>query len=104
MTTATSASPDPPILVTGATGNQGGATARRLLAGGRPVRALVRDSAAPAAAALAAAGAELVRGDLDNLASLAQALDGAAAVFGVPPVAFGPAGRKPLSKRPAAGR
>jgi hypothetical protein len=29
MTTATSASPDFPILVTGATGKQGGATARR---------------------------------------------------------------------------
>jgi uncharacterized protein YbjT (DUF2867 family) len=91
MTTAP-ARPDSPILVTGATGNQGGATARRLLAGGWPVRALVRDPAAPAAAALAAAGAELARGDFDDSASLPAALDGAAAVFGVPPVAFGPAG------------
>ncbi len=85
--------PDPrPVLVTGATGKQGGATARRLLAKGRPVRALVRDTTTPAAAALAAAGAELARGDFDDPASLPPALDGAAAVFAIPPVAFGPAG------------
>ncbi|MBE1586556.1 NmrA family NAD(P)-binding protein [Nonomuraea angiospora] len=92
MTTATPAGADAPILITGATGKQGGATARRLLAGGRKVRALVRDPAAPAAAELAAAGAQLVRGDFDDPASLPPALDGAAAVFGVPPVAYGPAG------------
>jgi uncharacterized protein YbjT (DUF2867 family) len=81
-----------PILVTGATGKQGGATARRLLAGGWPVRALVRDPAAPAATALAAAGAQLALGDFDDPASLPAALDGITAVFGIPPVAFGPAG------------
>lgn len=80
------------IVVTGATGRQGGATARRLLAAGRPVRALVRDTDAPAAGALARAGAELVRGDLDDPSSLPAALAGAAALFAVPPVAFGPAG------------
>jgi uncharacterized protein YbjT (DUF2867 family) len=83
---------DSPILVTGATGKQGGATARRLLAGGRAVRALVRDTTTTAAAALAAAGAQLVRGDFDDPTSLPAALDGAAAVFAVPPMAFGPAG------------
>jgi uncharacterized protein YbjT (DUF2867 family) len=92
MTTETSARSDSPILVTGATGKQGGATARRLLADGRPVRVLVRDPAAPAAAALAAAGAELVRGDFDDPASLPPALDGVGAVFGIPPVAISPAG------------
>ncbi|WP_433473684.1 NmrA family NAD(P)-binding protein [Spirillospora sp. CA-142024] len=92
MTSAKPADPESPILVTGATGKQGGATARRLLAGGRQVRALVRDLKAPAAAELAAAGAQLVRGDFDDPASLPPALDGAAAVFGIPPVAFGPAG------------
>jgi uncharacterized protein YbjT (DUF2867 family) len=89
MSTATSARSESPILVTGATGKQGGATARRLLADGRPVRALVRDPAAPAAAELAAAGAELVCGDFDDLASLPPALDGVGAVFGIPPVAIG---------------
>jgi uncharacterized protein YbjT (DUF2867 family) len=92
MTTVIPASLEYPILVTGATGKQGGATARRLLAEGRPVRALVRDPSAPAATALAAAGARLARGDFDDPASLPPALDGVAAVFGVPPVAFGPAG------------
>ncbi|MFC7388059.1 NmrA family NAD(P)-binding protein [Sphaerisporangium rhizosphaerae] len=92
MTTAAPAGIDAPILVTGATGKQGGATARLLLARGRQVRALVRDVNAPAATALAAAGARLVGGDFDDPASLPPALDGVAAVFGVPPVAYGPAG------------
>ncbi|MEW1773601.1 NmrA/HSCARG family protein [Streptomyces sp. NPDC086777] len=80
------------VVVTGATGRQGGATARRLLAAGRPVRALVRATTAPAAKALETAGAELVRGDFDDPSSLPAALEGAAALFAVPPVAFGPAG------------
>ncbi|WNI24977.1 NmrA family NAD(P)-binding protein [Streptomyces sp. ITFR-16] len=79
-------------VVTGATGRQGGATAHRLLAAGRPVRALVRDTAAPTARALVAAGAQLVRGDFDDASSLPAALEGAAALFAVPPVAFGPGG------------
>ncbi|MFJ8430989.1 NmrA family NAD(P)-binding protein [Kitasatospora sp. NPDC094019] len=80
------------VAVTGATGKQGGATARRLLAAGRPVRALVRDPAAPAAVALAEAGAELAVADLDRPASLGPALAGAGALFVVPPVAYGSAG------------
>ena len=71
------------ILVTGATGNQGGATARHLLADGWHVRALVRDATTPAAAALAAAGAELVRGDLDDRASTDAAVHGAYGVYSV---------------------
>ena len=71
------------ILVTGATGNQGGATARHLLAGGWHVRALVRDATTPAAAALAATGAELVRGDLDDRASIDAAVRGAHGLYSV---------------------
>src|SRR5882757_10449901 len=71
------------VLVTGATGNQGGATVRHLLAAGWRVRALVRDDRAPAATALAAAGAELVRGDLDDRASLDEAVRGAYGVYSV---------------------
>lgn len=52
-----------PVLVTGATGRQGGATARALLAAGVRVRALVRDPATDRAQAVAALGAELVTGD-----------------------------------------
>ncbi|MHA4819975.1 NmrA/HSCARG family protein [Streptomyces aculeolatus] len=74
-----------PILVTGATGRQGGATAYRLLAGGWPVRVLVRDPAAPAARKLAAAGAEARRGNLDDPGSLEAAMASAYGVFAVTP-------------------
>ncbi|NUS45513.1 MAG: NmrA family NAD(P)-binding protein, partial [Mycobacteriaceae bacterium] len=84
--------PNELILVTGATGKQGGATARALLADGRRVRALVRDPAAPAAEALAAAGAELAVGDFDAPDTLAPALKDASGIFLVPPAAFGPQG------------
>lgn len=80
------------ILVTGATGKQGGATARRLLADGIPVRTLVRDPHAPAARALAELGAELTVGDFDTPDTIAAAVRGVRAVFGVPPAAFGPDG------------
>jgi len=74
---------DKTVLVTGATGNQGGATARHLLADGWRVRALVRDETAPAAVGLAAAGAELVRGDLDDRASIDAAARGAYGIYSV---------------------
>jgi uncharacterized protein YbjT (DUF2867 family) len=70
-------------LVTGATGAQGGATARALLAAGRKVRILTRDPASGAAKDLAAQGAEVVRGDLEDAASLRQSLHGAQSVFSV---------------------
>ncbi len=70
-----------PVLVIGATGQQGGATARALLERGRPVHALVRDPGAPAALALQQAGAGLVLGDLDDPASLRAALSEVAAAF-----------------------
>ncbi|WP_084478846.1 NmrA/HSCARG family protein [Nocardia jejuensis] len=80
------------VLVTGATGKQGGATARGLLAAGRSVRALVRDPESAAAQQLTAAGAELVVGDFDRPDSLVAAVAGVGAVFAVPPAAFGPDG------------
>ncbi len=72
-----------PVLVTGATGKQGGATARALLAAGIPVRALVRDPAADRARAVEALGAELVTGDLHDRDSVIRAAEGARAVFSV---------------------
>ncbi|MEU5874288.1 NmrA family NAD(P)-binding protein [Glycomyces sp. NPDC047369] len=71
------------ILVSGATGRQGGAVAARLLADGWGVRALTRDPASAKAKALREAGAEVVRGDLDDPASLAAAADGVWGVFSV---------------------
>lgn len=70
------------ILVTGATGNQGGAVARQLLQRGNfAVRAFVRDSNKPAAQALQQAGAELTTGDFSARASLDCALQGVYGVF-----------------------
>lgn len=72
------------ILVTGATGHQGGAVARYLLQHGNfKVRAFVRNPNKPAAQALKQAGAELVQGDLNDRASIARALQGVYGVFSV---------------------
>ena len=71
------------ILVTGATGHQGGAVARSLIAGGWKVRALVRDSRKEAARELKALGIELVHGDLDDPASLRRAVKEVYGVFSV---------------------
>ena len=71
------------ILVTGATGNQGGAIARQLLADGYRVRAMTRNPDGERAKALAALGARLVQGDLDNTQSLERALDGAWGTYAV---------------------
>jgi len=69
------------VLVTGATGRQGSATAHALLAAGHPVRALTRRPDSPSAKALAAAGAELSKGDFTEPAALARALEGVDALF-----------------------
>lgn len=71
------------ILVTGATGLQGGAAVRYLLGHGYPVRALCRDPDKPAARALAEEGVRVVRGDLDDRASVEEAVRGVYGVFGV---------------------
>ena len=72
------------ILVTGATGNQGGAVLRHLLKRGSfTVRAMVRNLNDPKAQALKQAGVELVAADLDDRASLDIALSGIYGVFSV---------------------
>ena len=71
------------ILVTGATGNQGNAVARQLLANGHKVRAMTRRPEGAAAQALGSLGAEVVQGDFDDSVSLERALDGAWGVFAV---------------------
>ena len=71
------------IVVTGATGKQGGATARELLARGHKVRAMTRKPDSPAARELAKLGAEVVAGDLDDATSLERTLAGAWGVFAV---------------------
>lgn len=71
------------ILVTGATGKQGGAVARQLLEKGFRVRAITRNPGQPAARALREAGAEVVEGNLDDRNSVNRALEGAHGVFSV---------------------
>lgn len=84
------ASGERPVLVIGATGQQGGAAARELLSRGWAVHALVRDPAKPAARALAEAGATLVAGDLDDAGSLRAAMRGVHGVFLVLTMMAGP--------------
>ncbi len=71
------------ILITGATGKQGGAVARALAGKGFKIRALTRKPESDAAKALAKTGAEIVQGDLDDVASLKKALQGVWGVFSV---------------------
>lgn len=72
------------ILVTGATGAQGGSVARYLLNEGNfRVRALTRDANSDKAAVLKQAGAEIVEGDLADIESLRSAVQGCYGVFGV---------------------
>ncbi len=69
------------VLVTGATGKQGGAVARLLLDKGHKVRALTRNAESAAAKALAQRGARLFTGSLDDRGSIDRAVQGVDAVF-----------------------
>ena len=71
------------ILVTGATGTQGGAVARELLDRGYEVRGLTRNPDSEHAQALTRLGVSMVKGDFDDAASLAAAMHGAYGVFAV---------------------
>lgn len=67
------------LLVIGASGFVGGYLARELLAQGYAVRCIARRP--EAISALALAGAEVVKGDISDPASLTLALDGCAGVY-----------------------
>jgi uncharacterized protein YbjT (DUF2867 family) len=69
------------VAVCGATGRQGGAVARRLLAQGWNVRALTRKPRGRPAGALAALGAEVVQADMGDPGTLARAFAGADGVY-----------------------
>jgi len=76
--------PDKIILITGATGHQGGAVLRHLQKhGGFKLRALTRKPADDKAKALAAKGVEIAAGDFADEASMKKALDGAWGIFAV---------------------
>ncbi|WP_187395009.1 NmrA/HSCARG family protein [Pigmentiphaga aceris] len=75
--------PSESILVTGATGTQGGAVARALVRAKFSVKALVRDPRTAQAQALASLGVELVEGDFDDVQSLEAAMDKVQGVYSV---------------------
>jgi uncharacterized protein YbjT (DUF2867 family) len=71
------------VVVTGATGKQGGGTLKYLLNKGFKLRGVTRKPSSDAAKALSAQGVEIVAGDLDDAASLERAVAGAWGVFAV---------------------
>ena len=71
------------VLVSGATGQQGGAVARELLKRGYKVRGLSRNPDSDKARKLSALGVEMVKGDFDDRASLSAALNGAWGAFSI---------------------
>lgn len=68
-------------LVTGATGQQGGAVAQALLKRGHRVRALVRDPNSKGAVGLKAQGAEIAVANFEDRDALVQAAAGADSVY-----------------------
>ena len=81
---------DRTILVTGATGKQGGAAFRHLKQRGFALRALVRDPEKPEVRALEGSRLEVVRGDFDDPESIERALDGADGAYSVQAWQAGP--------------
>ena len=69
------------ILVTGATGQQGGSVVNALLDAGHEVRALTRNAQSDKAQALEGRGVELAQGDFTDRSSLEKALTGVVGAF-----------------------
>ncbi len=88
------------FAITGVTGNVGGELARNLLAAKRPVRAVVRD--ARKGAEWAGFGCEVAIADIEDVASLAAAFEGAEGVFVMVPPNFDPLPGFPEARRIAA--
>lgn len=74
---------DRTVLVTGATGRQGGAVIRHMLPEGWRLRALTRNPDSHAAKELARQGVEIVQGDLEDAASLDRACRGVYGIYSV---------------------
>ncbi len=69
------------ILIVGGTGTQGGNVAKELLTYGHQVRILSRNPDSGTAKAMEQLGAEVMKGDLREPASLAPVMDGVKAIF-----------------------
>jgi NAD(P)H dehydrogenase (quinone) len=88
------------FAITGITGNVGGELARALLAAKRPVRAVVRD--ARKGAVWAGFGCEVAIADIEDVAALTVAFEGAEGVFVMVPPNFDPLPGFPEAQRTAA--
>ena len=71
------------VLITGATGRQGGGVIRHMLPKGWKLRALTRNPQSAASQHLARLGVEIVRGDLEDPASLENPVRGVYGVYSV---------------------
>ena len=71
------------VLVTGATGRQGGAVVRNMLGDGWKLRALTRNPKSVSSQDLMLQGVEVVKGDLDDIASLELAARGTYGIYSV---------------------
>ena len=69
------------VVVTGATGKQGGAVVKSLLERGHEVRAVTRSPDSAKARALATAGVRIIHASLEDTAALTRALEGATSLF-----------------------
>lgn len=78
------------VFVIGATGQQGGAVADRLLADGWQVRVLTRRPDSDRARSLARAGAQVIAGSLEDPATIDRCVDGAYGVYSVHPGPLAP--------------
>lgn len=77
------ANSDKTVLITGATGRQGGAVVRHMLSKGWRLRALTRNCNSHSANRLAGKGVELAPGDLDDPASIERAMSDVYGVYSV---------------------
>jgi uncharacterized protein YbjT (DUF2867 family) len=69
------------VVVTGATGQQGGAVVKNLLERGHEVRAVTRNAQSAKAMELESTGVTIVRASLEDTTALAKALEGATSLF-----------------------
>lgn len=88
------------FVITGASGNVGGAAARALLKAGRKVRVVLRDQAK--AEPWAALGAEAAIVDLADVPALTKAFEGAEGVFVMMPPNFAPDRNYSFARKTAA--
>ena len=74
---------DKTVLVTGATGRQGGAVVRHMLPKGWKLRALTRNPSSHASQELGRQGVEVLQGDLEDPSSLERASHGVYGIYSV---------------------